>query len=315
MAGYPPTPPPPGGPPGPPQGPYGPQGQPGYPPQGPYGPQQGSPPQGYPQPGNPRQPYGPPGGGPPPGYGGPVPPPPNQPPQRRNGLLIVGIAGGVAALVVVGVTTWALLRPSAPYSSLGDCDELLSEDVLAGIRGAEDNEVEQFDHYEGGGMEDSDYEEVRQCFSEDDLDDPLSSGETFISLSVYRHAADTEEDDYADVRRQMERDRDDLYDSYEIDLEDGEGTVTPSGTSAEMVVRRISTGDGGDVFSIDDPNRDMAPMHETGRWGNATFITRNLEVHIQYSGTRDVSADEHREIVVDLADTINRQLSRTGETE
>ncbi|MBB4933793.1 hypothetical protein F4561_004613 [Lipingzhangella halophila] len=277
MAGYPPAPPPPGQP-GPPQGPYGPQ--------NPYGAQ---------------QPYGPPGSGPPPGPGGPVPPPPHQPPRRRNGLLVAGIAGGVAVLVVVGVTTWAVLGHAPPYSSAGECDELLTEDVLTSVAGAEEAEVERL---AGPGYRAAheEYEDWAVCLASPDPDEPWTGRDTTVRVSTSLHAPEPEDDDYSEVRRYVER-------NYEKGLD---GIAE---TSAEVDTREIPTGDGGIAFSVEDTHREVLASGTGNKRGHAVFTTRNLRVSIEYSGTSDVSAEEHLETVVDLANAMNRRISRTVETE
>ncbi|MBB4933794.1 hypothetical protein F4561_004614 [Lipingzhangella halophila] len=244
-----------------------------------------------------------------------MPPYPGQPAPRRNGLIIAAICGGLAVLLIGGVLAWAMMGTAAPYSSIGECDDLLAEDVLADTPGAEGNPVDQFDTFQETPLEDEDVLEAQTCVSSDNPDEPSGEYDTSVMVAVYRHSPKTEEDDYADVQRTMERARDDVYDHYEIDLEDGEGTVTPAGTNAEMEVRSISTGDGGDAFWVDDPDEELSSMHATGRWGSAAFTTRNLEVYVTYSGTPEIPAERHIEIVADLANAVEGKISRTIETE
>ncbi|MBB4933796.1 hypothetical protein F4561_004616 [Lipingzhangella halophila] len=221
-------------------------------------------------------------------------------------MLILGLAGGLAVLLVGGIGAWAAFGFSPPYATTGECDDLLPEDALADVPGAEGNQVRQQDGFSGLMSSEDKYEDAQSCMLIDDQDSP----DTAVLLSAYLHSSDIEEED---VRREMERQRDERFD--EIDFEEGEAAGRLKGASAEVEVREISTGDGGTAFAADSPDAKLSEWTSTGRLSGAVFTTRNLEVVVTYLGPSDVSVEEHLEVVAGLADVVNRQISSTVETE
>ncbi|WP_046470080.1 hypothetical protein [Allosalinactinospora lopnorensis] len=247
-----------------------------------------------------------------------MPPNPYQQPQppRRNGWLIGGLAAGLVVLLIGGaIVTWVVFGSSAPYASFGDCEELLAEDVLDGVPGAEGSSVEQADTIDGADIDEANFQEGQECQAAGDLDNPYGTDETLVNVFMYWHATETEEEDYSKVQRDLGRTLDEFEETFQIDFAEDGGTAASADTNAEFEMRESSTGDGGHVVLANDPDDELGFLHENGVWATSAFTTRNLEVYVTYSGTSDVSAEEHLEIAADLGDAVHRQVSRTVETE
>ncbi|RNL84599.1 hypothetical protein EFW17_11865 [Halostreptopolyspora alba] len=174
--------------------------------------------------------------------------------------------------------------------------------MLSSVAGAEGAEVERLDGRPGDRAAHEEYEDWVACRASTDPDEPWTGRDTAVGVTTSLHAPDTEEDDYSEMRRDAERSYEKVLDNFEE-------------TRAEVDTREIPTGDGGTAYSVEDTHRDVFGGGRGNKRGGAMFTTRNIRVVIEYSGTSDVSAEEHLETVVDLANAMNRRISRTVETE
>ncbi len=216
-----------------------------------------------------------------------------------------------------GIALWAVINSSAPYASLGDCDDLLGDEVLELAPRAENHPVEQSERFDGEDEEFADwrFEDGQACMATDDPDRPSTEDNAMVQMEVYRHAPETRDDDYAQVSRELKRARDDMHDELGVEFSTDEGTATAEDSSVVAHLWPIETGDGGYAHGIEDPAGDAGYAHESGVWGEASFTNRNLEVFIAYSLNDSYTPEEHQEIAADLAEQVNVQIEETIETE
>ena len=316
MTGQPPFPPLPG--PQGPQGPYGPQGpaaQPGYgaggapPPQGPGGPAFPGPPGGQ------MPPQGPGGPGFPGPPGGPMQPMPGQPPSRK-GWLIGGISGGlVVVLVVSGLLVWSLSGPGPAYSALGTCDELLTDEVIADIPEGEDITIDGQEHTSEDVYYDDEIEDMLGCWGAPDGADSAGYGfsDSVLSISLERYPAETEDKEYAELQRQLDRNRRRL--DRGLDGEStGNGIEVLDGMTADVELRELSAGEDGYAYSLTNVEGEYMSEEDGPGWSAAYFYTRNVLVYLHYSGDPDMDPAEKLDIVIGLAKRLDSQIAETSET-
>ncbi|MFC4564551.1 hypothetical protein ACFO4E_22060 [Nocardiopsis mangrovi] len=299
-----------------------------------YGPQPGAPlppPQGGAFPGPPGGhpgfsggPPGPPGGfpGPP---GGPLPPGPGYPgypgypggpPPRdpRRGWIVGGVAGGTAvALVIAGLLVWSLSGPGPAYTELAECDELLTGDLLAEIPGAEGADVEgDWITGEGeGSSEGADGSESDMwcsAFTDDSGEEP-----PVVNASFRLFPISTEEDDYAELQRQLDRLRRPIDRELDDGATSGDALTISDGFVADVEIRDLSVGEAG--YAVDYSNVESDDFFEDrDGWAVAGFTTRNVMVSLVYEGTNGMRPAERLDAVSDAARLVEQSIGAVGRT-
>ncbi|RNL83034.1 hypothetical protein [Halostreptopolyspora alba] len=223
---------------------------------------------------------------------------PDRPRHRRTGALIGGVAGGAAALCVAAVAVATSTGGEEPYASVGSCEELLTEDTLAGVDGMAGAEVEE-ERDSPDPSEDGEVVESLECAAVND------ETESAMFLTLTRFDPETAGEDYAAVRTDRERSIAEFAESYGADLDNADGD---SGVTAE----EVSYGDGGHAYSIEGTGGESIGVPRTS---TVIYSTRNLNVHVMYQGGEDLSAEDHMGMATDTGASVDERLAETAEVE
>ncbi|WP_433698299.1 hypothetical protein [Nocardiopsis sp. CA-288880] len=206
--------------------------------------------------------------------------------------MLIGVA--VASLAVVaslGAVVWEAAG-GRPYADLPGCRQLLSEDVVAGIPGA-DSPLAEGDYY---SAEEAGYAEDGQigylaCSVNDSYVFLL---DVFVSLYEFEDGGET----VADLREDMADAREDL-----------EGDRAPEGMRGEVLDwRSVRAGDGGFAVLYRDGEYSDAVV------ATASFTSVNVAVMISLP-VEDGGIGEGKalDLLEDMAGQVERSLSREAE--
>ncbi|QBI52819.1 hypothetical protein [Streptomonospora litoralis] len=230
--------------------------------------------------------------------------------QRRN-RWIGGAVAGVAAVGVTAAFVWAALDEGPPYADLAACEKLLPREAVDGIPGLEGAAVDGSEMTRGETYSDRIVEQV-ECWT--GADDDRSTVVTTISMR--RYAPQAAQDDYAPLRRALDRERGELSGGVEIGSSGRRDDAYYGSAAADVAVRPLDAGDDG--FTVSYTDADLGGMSriygDMEHWAVAQFRDRNLVVQVLHQGTADMSAAERTRAVADLARLVERRTAETAAT-